>query len=97
LTWAVDGQQTIDLFRENPDKYHLILMDIKMPGVDGIEALKEIRKIKEKIPIIAVTAYANERERISLLKKNFSDYVSKPIHANVLLQVIERFLGKQMT
>ena len=96
MTWATDGQQAIDLFRKDPEKYHLILMDIKMPGVDGTKALKEIRKINKRVPAIAVTAYANERERISLLEY-FSDYISKPIQANILLQAIERFLGKQMT
>ncbi len=97
LTWAVDGKQAIDLFRKNPEKYHLILMDIKMPAIDGTLALKEIRKINERIPIIAVTAYANESERISLLKKKFSDYIAKPIKADILIQIIGKYLGRGMT
>jgi len=88
IIWAKDGGEVIDLYAKNQD-VDLILMDIKMPILNGIEALKKIRENNTgKVPIIAQTAYglANEREKI--LSSGFDAYIEKPIDINKLIELI---------
>ncbi|MCX6165752.1 MAG: response regulator [Ignavibacteriae bacterium] len=79
------GVQAIKLANEN--KYEVILMDIGLKGMDGLETTKEIRKIPgyEKIPIIAITAYAMEGDKKKFFNGGCSHYISKPF-SNVSLK-----------
>lgn len=78
LIHAHDGIEAVEMFKtHNP---RLILMDISMPNMDGYEATKEIRKISETIPIIAVTAYAFASDKERIMSIGFNGYVSKPIN-----------------
>jgi CheY-like chemotaxis protein len=70
--------------------YDLILMDVQMPEMDGIEATASIRARGETIPIIAVTAYAVRGDRERCLAAGMDGYVSKPIQADELYVEIER-------
>ncbi|BDX39501.1 hypothetical protein CYCD_28560 [Tenuifilaceae bacterium CYCD] len=88
---AHNGQEAIDLCTSELN-IDMILMDIKMPYVDGITAMKEIRKQNIKIPIIAQTAYALETERQHLLEIGFSDYIAKPIKKEELIQKVIKLL-----
>jgi signal transduction histidine kinase/ligand-binding sensor domain-containing protein/CheY-like chemotaxis protein len=94
ITWAKDGQAAIDFIKRDPYKYSIILMDIKMPVVDGIAALQSIHIINNTIPVLAVTAYAYESEKNKLLENNFVGYISKPIKAKKLISTIESILGR---
>ena len=80
LVQAWNGQEAVDLYR----KYHpdMILMDLKMPLMDGYQATKEIRKDNTVIPIIAVTAFAFAEDEQRVKQSGFSDYVAKPIKPN---------------
>jgi signal transduction histidine kinase/CheY-like chemotaxis protein len=82
---AANGREAVDLCRVKP--VDLVLMDIKMPVMNGFEALEEIRKMKPDLPVIAQTAYAlpNDVER---LKKSFDDFITKPIDRNLLAEKI---------
>ena len=84
------GLQVLSLFKDNPD-VSVILMDIKMPEMDGIEAAQEIRKLNANIPIIAQTAYALEDEKNRCAEVGFSGYVTKPINRRELLALIQSF------
>ncbi len=89
--WAENGEEAIRLLSEKQN-YHLILMDIKMPVLDGFEAT---RIIKEKNPhqvVIALTAYARPEDRLRFMDAGFDDYLSKPITPNDLLGVISRYI-----
>lgn len=90
---AKSGEDTIKLCRKNPD-LDLILMDIKMPGMDGYEATREIRKFNTDVTIIAQTAYALAGDREKALVAGCDDYISKPIKQNALLEMIEKHLKK---
>jgi len=70
----------------------LILMDIKMPVMDGYEATKQIRTFKPDIPIIAVTAYTNDMDKQKALLCGCNDFISKPINQKVLLSKIKTLL-----
>ncbi len=88
---AKDGQEAIDLVRsQNPD---LILMDIQMPKMDGLEAIEWIRNNHSTdMPIIALTALAMTGDREKCLAAGANDYLSKPIKLKQLATVIQQFL-----
>lgn len=78
LIHAHDGHETVALAEKNKD-IDLVLMDIKMPNLNGIEATKEIRKSNEKIPIIAQTAFIMDNEKEEILHAGCNEVVLKPI------------------
>ena len=82
------GQQAIDVCKDN-QKIDLILMDIKMPLMDGYVATREIRKFNKEIIIIAQTAYGLARYRGEAIKAGCNDYISKPINKNKLFEMIK--------
>jgi CheY-like chemotaxis protein len=86
-----NGLETLNLFKNNP-QINLILMDIKMPEMDGSEVTREIRKLNSNIPIIAQTAYALEEEKIKSFEAGCNAYITKPINKNDLLLLINSFL-----
>lgn len=90
LIRAVNGKEAVEYCRENPD-ISLVLMDIKMPEMNGFEALEEIRKIKPKLPVIGQTAYALPDD-VEQLKAAFDDYITKPIDRKLLIEKIEESL-----
>lgn len=90
LFWAANGSEVIELFKKiNPD---LILMDIKMPIKDGVEATKEIRQENKMVPIIALSAYAFNHEIEEITKEGFNGYLVKPTSPAKLLSSISEFL-----
>lgn len=91
LTWATNGQEVVDMVRANPD-VDLILMDIKMPVMDGYEATREVKKIRPNLPIVAQTAYALSGDREDALAAGCDDYISKPINKGYFHKMIERLL-----
>lgn len=90
---AKTGRKSVELCKENTD-LDLILMDIKMPDMDGYEATKEIRKFNKDIVIIAQTAYALEGDFEKALLVGCNDYISKPIDQNELLEKIRKHIEK---
>ena len=94
-TWARNGAEAISLARtEHPS---LILMDIQMPGIDGIEAIQQIRRDPDlaDLPIIAVTALAMTGDRERCLSAGANDYLSKPIKLKQLVTTIQQFLATE--
>jgi len=89
---AKNGKQAVDLINSNPD-IDLVLMDIKMPLMSGLEATVEIRKVNKTVPIIAQTAYAFEEEKQHALKLGCNDYISKPIKRDMLISLIEKYFA----
>lgn len=85
---AVDGSEAVSIFKADPD-INFILMDLKMPVLNGLEATKEIRKFNSTIPIIAVTAYSFENEKNTTLKAGCNDYITKPVNRNELFEKIK--------
>ena len=94
-TWVKNGKQALKLFIENTYEFDLILMDIRMPIMDGIKATKEIRKINKKIPIIAQTAYAMDSEKTKSIEAGCNDFVVKPIKKNILFDKINKLIYKK--
>lgn len=91
LFHASNGREAVEFFKIY--RPQLILMDIKMPEMDGFEATAEIRKYSTLIPIIAVTAYAFSDDKNKILRSGFNAYLSKPIDATELKKTILHFLS----
>jgi len=90
---AKDGKEAVKFFSEiNPD---LILMDIKMPEMDGYEAVRIIRETDNNIPVIAVTAFAFGEDEQRILESGFNSYLSKPIKKEVLHKTIQELLQQK--
>lgn len=70
----------------------LILMDIRMPVMDGYDATTKIRKFDKKVSIIAYTALNPTEEREKCLQSEFNDYLAKPVHPEVMLDTINKHL-----
>lgn len=88
-----DGNEVVTFCRNNPDT-DLILMDIRMPGIDGYEATKEIRKFNQKVVIIAQTAFALSGDKEKAISAGCNDYLSKPIKKADLFSAIKKNLEK---
>lgn len=84
ITRANNGKEAVDLF--NDVKPDIVLMDIKMPVMDGFEATQLIRKIDKQIPIIAITAYAYDSDINKAIKAGCNDFITKPIKIDLLLK-----------
>jgi CheY-like chemotaxis protein len=88
---AENGKELLQLMDEKTP--HLILLDIRMPVMSGLEALSEIKKSHPTLPVIAQTAHAMPEERQKCLNAGCDDYISKPINPKTLLEMIESYLG----
>ena len=92
LLWAKDGAQAVELVK-TLKKIDLILMDIKMPVMNGYAATMEIRQINPKIPIIAQTAYAFSEDRQKAEAAGCNDYITKPINSKELFALMQKYIG----
>lgn len=94
VTLAENGQQALDKLAAQD--FDVILMDVQMPVLNGVEATKTIRQSaslgeKKNIPIVALTAYAMTGDREKFLEADMNDYLSKPVKMEDLAKVLERF------
>lgn len=90
IYYTKTGLETVEFCRKNPDT-ELVLMDIKMPGVDGLQATRMIRQFNQSVVIIAQTAYALSGDREKSLIAGCNDYLSKPIKKEELEQIIAKY------
>lgn len=93
LIRATNGEEAVMQCRENPD-ISLVLMDVKMPVLDGYAATKQIREFRSSLPIIALTAYAFAEDRQKALANGCTDYMSKPLKKDKLLNLIDKYIQK---
>jgi CheY-like chemotaxis protein len=91
---ANNGKKALELVQNHPE-IQLVLMDIKMPLMDGNEAMKEIKKLRPSLPIIALSAFAMESDKAKALALGFDAYLTKPLDRTVLFQLIESFSKKE--
>lgn len=90
---AVNGQMALDLCRTD-NSIDLILMDIQMPVMNGYDATREIKKIKPELPVIALTAYAFDKDKNKCSEAGCNDFLAKPILKKELLEKLDNFLGR---
>jgi signal transduction histidine kinase/ligand-binding sensor domain-containing protein/CheY-like chemotaxis protein len=89
VAWAADGQEAIRL-TESEKTFDIILMDIKLPGMNGIETMKILKEKNPRQLIVAQTAYARAEDEQKFREEGFDDYISKPINSTDLILLLER-------
>ena len=89
ILYASSGEDALRVFSSNND-IDLILMDIRLPGISGYEAMRMIKNQKSDIPIIAQTAFAMAEDYSKCLEQGFDDYIAKPINRRHLIKIIQK-------
>ena len=85
------GEEAIDMVQKN-SKINLVIMDIKLPVMDGFEATKQIKQIKPDLPVIAQTAYGHEVNKQKVNLAGCDDFIVKPIQKEDLRELLHKFL-----
>jgi signal transduction histidine kinase/CheY-like chemotaxis protein len=90
---AVNGQMAVEICLNNPS-IDLVLMDIKMPIMNGFEAIEQIQPIRPNLPIIAQTAYSSSEDKAKIELAGFTDYITKPLNRERLFELLAQYLDK---
>jgi PAS domain S-box-containing protein len=94
LFWARDGIEAVEFFKSGK-KADLVLMDIRMPQMDGFQATQEIRKLNKVLPVLAITAYSLGNEKEMAMQSGFNDYITKPLNPKKLLNTISKYIYEE--
>jgi signal transduction histidine kinase/CheY-like chemotaxis protein len=89
---AVNGREAVDICQNN-EKIGVVLIDIKMPVMNGYEAIKKIREFRPDLPIIAQTAFALSNEMLKAFNAGSNDYISKPFRKEQLLAMVAKHMS----
>ncbi|PKP34159.1 MAG: hypothetical protein CVU00_08085 [Bacteroidetes bacterium HGW-Bacteroidetes-17] len=90
---AVNGQEAVNLCKKHPE-IALVLMDIKMPVMNGLDATRKIKSFRKDLPIVAVTAYSQSSDKYNMREAGCDDYISKPISKVNLIKIVQEHLNK---
>ncbi|MDM8535508.1 response regulator [Desulfobacterales bacterium HSG17] len=94
VSTAVNGKEALNLIKDNT--FDLILMDLQMPEMDGLEATRIIRQTDKQTPIVALTAHAYPDDRKRCLAIGMNDYIAKPVDSNVFIDIVEKYIKISM-
>lgn len=89
VSWAKNGNEALTFVKKN--KYDIVIMDVKMPGIDGLAATRMIRESNNSVPIIALTAYSFDSDEERALKAGCNAYLSKPVDTEKLQNLLNKF------
>ena len=95
VIWCKNGKEAIDKIITKKIKIDLVLMDIKMPEMNGYEATQRIKSFDPNIPVVIQTAFAMPEERKKGFEVGGDEYIEKPIRQNKLLTVINQFINRR--
>ncbi len=90
ILWAKDGGEAVEMALNNDVR--VVLMDIKMPVMSGVEAMKLIKKEKPELKVVMQTAYALEEHRQQALYEGADDFLTKPISCETMLDVLKKMV-----
>ena len=91
---AGNGQEALERVRQNgPD---LIITDMRLPDMNGLSLVRELKKVEPALPVILITAYASSESAVESVKRGVFEYLVKPFQADELLATIKRALGATM-
>ena len=92
IEWARNGEEMVQLFKQHHEKVKAMLMDIKMPVMNGLEATKIIRESNTEIPIIMQTAYAVSSDKENAMNAGATEVLVKPITLGILRTTLSKYL-----
>ncbi len=93
VTPASDGREGLALF--SPDKFDLVITDLKMPVIDGMEVLEKVRQASPATPVLVITAFGNLETAVAAMKRGAADFIGKPYHRDQLLLAVEKALERR--
>ncbi|MEA1876920.1 MAG: response regulator [Bacteroidota bacterium] len=91
ILWARDGMEAIEKVQEDKS-INVVLMDLRMPNLDGFRATEVIKSIRKDLPVIAQTTFTDEMDKERVFDAGCDAYLAKPIRLEILLETIDRFL-----
>jgi two-component system cell cycle sensor histidine kinase/response regulator CckA len=90
---ASDGYEGLEQFKTDPMAFSVILLDYSMPGMDGIETMKELRKLRGDVPILFSTGYSDDQTMQEMEAMNVNGVVRKPFMISELVDAITKVIG----
>jgi two-component system NtrC family response regulator len=93
VTAASDGQEGLAAFAKDP--FDLVVTDVKMPGISGIEVLKRVRRKAPEVPVLVITAFGNVETAVEAMKEGAYDFIGKPFHRDQLLLAVDKALERR--
>ena len=93
---AGDGQTALELFNSSKDKIDLIIQDLKMPGLNGVDLLRSIKETNSEIPIIIITAFSTWDSAVEAMRLGAYDYIRKPFDTEVIRSVVCRAIEQRL-
>lgn len=91
IVWARDGMEAIEKVQEDKS-INVVLMDLRMPNLDGFRATEVIKSIRKDLPVIAQTTFTDEMDKERVFDAGCDAYLAKPIRLETLLETIDKFL-----
>jgi len=88
---ASDGAEALDKLKA--DNYHMIITDINMPGMDGVELLKKSKELFPKLPVIFVTGFGKDKIILQAMKLGLSNYIEKPFKMDDVLKIVKDYIS----
>lgn len=89
VSFAYDGNEALKLFKEAPESWDIITLDLNLPGIDGMQVAQEIRRVSKAVPLIMLTARDSESDQVLGLEIGADDYVTKPFSPMTLIARIK--------
>jgi len=93
ITRACNGKEAMEFFRSQKNPFDLIIMDIRMPEMNGYEATRKIKELSPSVPVIALTAYAHYQGKLECITAGCDEFIAKPFNINSLLDTIHKHLN----
>ena len=93
LLWTKAGKEAVNICRSDKN-INLVMLDIRLPDISGYDVARQIKELREKLPVITQTAYITSGEREKCLEAGCDDYFVKPLYPEKILELISKYLGK---
>jgi DNA-binding NtrC family response regulator len=87
---AYDGESALAMINEHEDEPEVMILDLKMPGIDGIEVLKRVKQTRPEIEVIILTGHGSEVDREACLRLGAFAYLRKPVDIDLLTETLRR-------
>jgi DNA-binding response OmpR family regulator len=95
VDWQQNGRTALDVFEKAPDAYHILLIDVNLPGLNGFELADHVVKVNNNVPFLFLTARGDKTDRLNGLKIGADDYVVKPFDVDELVLRIRNIIKRK--
>lgn len=92
-TRAINGREAINFFKSDKNAFDLVLMDIRMPKVNGFDATRQIKEINPTVPVVAITAYTHPQGVVDCFNCGCDNYIAKPFDISNLISTVKTYIS----